>query len=267
MKSILFNRHLKPVWGDDREVTLVNRGILERKPILRRLIQSYYEEMLAMRVPGPALELGAGGGFMKVLAADVITSDMFPVPGLDLVCDGTALPFADGSLRNILLRGVLHHIHDPITFFEECRRVLAVGGRIIINDPVITPFSYLINRFVHFEYCDPNADWRFKRGQPLMDCNLAMASIIFERKSDEFRRLFPEFEIIHTRRHDFMLYLLTGGYSFPALIPNWAFPLAQGVEWILSPLHSLLANIIFIVIEKKAQAVTRSSGQRGTLAS
>ncbi|MEE1563081.1 MAG: hypothetical protein V1253_07745, partial [Alphaproteobacteria bacterium] len=60
--KFLFNKKLKKVWGDDREVTLVNQEILNNKPVFRKLIAEYYREMAAaLQEGGPTLEIGSGG--------------------------------------------------------------------------------------------------------------------------------------------------------------------------------------------------------------
>ncbi|MDP7045279.1 MAG: class I SAM-dependent methyltransferase [Alphaproteobacteria bacterium] len=250
--KFLFNKKLKKVWGDDLEVTLVNQEILNNKPVFRKLIAEYYREMAAaLQEGGPTLEIGSGGGFFHEHHPHAISSDMLQIPGIDVVCDATQLPFRESSLKNIVMRGVLHHIYDPILFFEECERVLAEGGRVIINDPYISPFSHFIYKYIHFEFCDPEADWKFDRGQPLMDCNLALATIIFKKRLADFKQRLPRLKIVRTNYHTFFIYLLTGGYSYPALIPSWMFEPVMAVERLLKPLRMLLSSTLFIVLEKR----------------
>ena len=208
----------------------------------------------ALQEGGPTLEIGSGGGFFREYHPHSITSDILQVPGIDVVCNATQLPFREGSLKNIVLRGVLHHIHDPILFFEECVRALADGGRIIINDPYISPFSYFIYKYITFEFFDPKADWKFDKGQPLMDCNSAMATIIFKKRLAEFKKRLPRLKIVHTNYHTFFIYLLTGGYSYPALIPSWMFGPVMAIERLLKPLRMLLSSVLFIVLEKSGDA-------------
>ena len=247
-----FNKRLKEVWGDETKITLINREIIKEKPVLKRLLLSYYQEMISFLNPdGPTLEIGSGGGFLKECFPQAITSDVLPLPGVDIICDATDMGFKNGSIGNILLRGVLHHINDPMKFFEECNRVLCQGGRVIINDPYISPFSYFINKYLHFEPCDLTADWKFEKGKPLMDCNLAMGTIIFKKRISEFREKYPQLKIIHTNYHSFFIYLLSGGYSYPSFIPTWSFNFFMGIEKLLDPFRLLLANIVFIVIEKE----------------
>jgi ubiquinone/menaquinone biosynthesis C-methylase UbiE len=45
------------------------------------------------------------------------------------------LPFEDGSFDHVLVRDVVHHLEEPERFVEECRRVLARGGRIDLLEP------------------------------------------------------------------------------------------------------------------------------------
>lgn len=250
-----FNKKLKEKWGDDLEVTLVNQETLNNKPVFRKLMSEYYQEITyALQEGGLTLEIGSGGGFFREYHPHVITSDILQVPGVDVVCNSTQLPFREGSLKNIVMRGVLHHIYDPILCFEECERTLAVGGRIIMNDPYISPFSHFIYKYISFEFFDPNADWKFERGQPLMDCNLAMGTIIFKKRLDDFKKRFPQLKIAHTNYHTFFIYLLTGGYSYPSLIPKWMFGPVMTIERFLKPLRMLLSSILFIVLEKSGDA-------------
>ncbi len=248
-----FNKKLEKVWGDDYKVTLINKEIINSKPALKKLLNRYYEEMFTLMKPGgKSLELGSGGGFIKELRPDIITSEIIDIPGVDLVCDATEAPFNDGELTNIMMRGVLHHIHDPIRFFKECSRILKPGGRIIINDTIVTPFSYVIYKYLHFEHFDYTADWKFKKGQPLMDCNLALPSIIFKKKYNDFIEMFPEFSVTYKEYHTYFIYLLMGGYSYPSLVPGWAFDMFMKFEALLFPARKILANMVTIVIEKKS---------------
>ncbi len=50
-------------------------------------------------------------------------------------------PLADGSVSNIVLFDVLHHIEFPVLFLDEASRALRPGGRVIFSEPAITPVS------------------------------------------------------------------------------------------------------------------------------
>ncbi len=46
----------------------------------------------------------------------------------------THMPFADGSVRSVVLNQVLHHAGQPIEILKEIRRILEPGGLLILAD-------------------------------------------------------------------------------------------------------------------------------------
>ena len=87
-----------------------------------------------------------------------------------------------------------------------------------------------------------------------MDCNTAMATIIFKKRLADFKERFPQLKIVHTNYHTFFIYMLTGGYSYPTFIFSWMFGPVMAIERLLSPLRMLLSTVIFIVLEKNGDA-------------
>lgn len=57
--------------------------------------------------------------------------------------DGTALPFADGSVDWVWCGDVLHHILDTGRALAEFVRVLRPGGRIVIKESQVPPAMFL----------------------------------------------------------------------------------------------------------------------------
>ncbi|MGI5211948.1 class I SAM-dependent methyltransferase [Plantactinospora sp. CA-290183] len=56
-------------------------------------------------------------------------------PGVSrVVASATGLPFATGSFDRIVTTRVLSHVQDPDLFVAEARRVLTVGGSLIVSD-------------------------------------------------------------------------------------------------------------------------------------
>ena len=45
------------------------------------------------------------------------------------------LPFENASFDHLLVRDLVHHLEEPVRFIDECRRVLAKGGRIDVLEP------------------------------------------------------------------------------------------------------------------------------------
>jgi SAM-dependent methyltransferase len=72
---------------------------------------------------------------------------------LDLQCDlSRALPLGDGRFDTALLSDVLEHVADPQALCLEVARVLAPGGRLLMN----TPFFYWVHEEPHdyFRYTE-----------------------------------------------------------------------------------------------------------------
>jgi SAM-dependent methyltransferase len=46
-----------------------------------------------------------------------------------------ALPFRAGVFDHVIVRDVVHHVPDPRALIDECRRVLAPGGRLDVLEP------------------------------------------------------------------------------------------------------------------------------------
>lgn len=85
-------------------------------------------------VGGPLLGLDLTAGMLRTAAA---THD-----GLLLVQgDGFNLPFASRSIDLVTSAQALHHIHEPVPFLREMRRVAAAEGRVLVVDQ-LGPESY-----------------------------------------------------------------------------------------------------------------------------
>lgn len=66
---------------------------------------------------------------------DALATDLFPSPWIDQTENAYALSFADGSVSNLILVDVWHHLQYPGTALAEFHRVLGPGGHLIIFDP------------------------------------------------------------------------------------------------------------------------------------
>ena len=90
---------------------------------------------------GPAewrLNLGCGGkrldGFVGV--------DRFPTPAVDVLADlGATLPFADGTVAEVMLDNVIEHMPDIPALMREMHRICRHDARIVIRTPHFTSLS------------------------------------------------------------------------------------------------------------------------------
>ncbi len=231
------------------------RQIIEKKKSLQLYyLETYqkYQNCLNRCPPqGVALELGSGGGFVKQVLPEVITSDLIPYEGVDQVIDATHLNFADQSLRAIFLSNVFHHIPDVEAFLKEANRCLLPEGRIFISDPYYGRLSSWIYQYLHHEPFDPDAkSWSFKSSGPLSDANGALAWIVFQRDLSRFTKTFPQLKLVHFQPHSPLRYWLMGGLKRWNLLPKSLFKIATRLDNSLVRLSPHFASFVDIELVK-----------------
>ncbi len=229
--------------------------IWEKKPILRALYTRWYQEITKQLRPGNTLELGGGSGNFKEFAPNVTSTDIVPLPWIDVVADAQDLPFEDQSFDNIVMFDVLHHIENVSLFFNEALRVLRPGGRVAMMEPYISLASWPVYHFLHPEPVDFTQDpleWiEPSPERKPFDANQAFANILFERKFRKFRRRYPQLVKVYHRRMAFFAYPLSGGFEKPSLLPMPLLKPVLMLENALSFMSFFLAFRILVVLEKR----------------
>lgn len=232
------------------------RQRIEAKPALRRLYAEIYARYAACLrecpATGLAVELGSGGGFVKQVLPEVVTTDVIAYAGVDRVVDATAMPFEAGSVRALFLLNVLHHVPDAGAFLHEAERVLAVGGRVLIVDQYPGWIGGFVYRHLHHEPFDAAAqDWRFPSSGPLSDANGAMAWIVFERDRRRFEAEHARLELAAFERHTPLRYWLAGGLKRWSLLPGWLFAPATWLDRGLLALSPRFASFVTIELVRR----------------
>lgn len=245
------NSHL-----DLPETTLQHREIILSKPFLKRIYVDWYNAFKSYceknAANGKIVEIGSGGGFLKEIYPEVITSDIMPLSVCDMQFSAEAMPFEDHSLKAIFMLNVLHHIPNNEQFFSEAQRTLTKGGFIYMIEPATTWFSKIIYKNFHHEPFDETVkEWKFASKGPLSDANGALPFIIFQRDYEKFKQLFPELELIAFQYHTPLKYLLSGGLSKPSLVPYFLYGFLTFTEKLLSFLFPKFALFQTIIVRKK----------------
>lgn len=234
---------------------LRNKHAWESKRLLRVIYGSFYNQIVALidpRLNGKIVELGSGVGNLKSAIPNAICTDLFPNPWLDTVCSAYAMPFENGSVSHLVLFDVFHHLERPNAFFKEARRVLTEGGHIIIFEPYISAVSMAIYGLLHHEPVAWNASINFSDNAPLEDRYYAAqgnATRLFFRTETE--KWLGGWEVFHKQQIVSFSYLLSGGYSKPAMYPETALPLMQKIDAMLSQLPLLFAARCLIGLTPK----------------
>ncbi|HUI75995.1 MAG TPA: class I SAM-dependent methyltransferase [Candidatus Acidoferrum sp.] len=209
---------------DSPEVTRRRKQIIASKPFLKAIYDEWYR-MLARELPsgeGSILELGSGAGYCSKFIPGLVTSELFVCPGIRIVADALRLPFVKNSLRAIVMTDVLHHIPQVRLFFAGASRCLRPGGKILMIEPWVTPWSRFVYARIHHEpFCPGATTWEFNSNGPLSDANTALPWIIFERDRNEFENEFPEFSIETIRPFMPFRYIVSGGVGMRSLMPEF----------------------------------------------
>ncbi len=241
-----------PTSADERLAR--HREVWESKPLLRELYGEWFEMIASHLGPGSTVEIGSGPSRFAEFQKEVITTDIVSVPWIDLVMDAARIPLKDNSVGNLVMLDVFHHIENPGNFLDEAERVLSPGGRVIMVEPYVSPFSYLVYNFIHEEAVNMKED-PFTPAEPSgqslpFDGNGALPTLTFWRRADRFKERWPGLEISRKELFSFILYPLSGGYGFPGLIPRGCVPLVRLIEKSLRPFSRLLSFRTLVVLNK-----------------
>lgn len=212
------------------------------------------------------MELGSGGGFLRDVIPQAITSDVVASPYVDTVFSALDMPFPDGLVDAFFAVDVFHHLGDAGRFLVEVERCLRPGGKLLMIEPANTLWSRFVYRWLHHEPFDTKAGWRLPAGGGrLSGANGALPWIVFARDRDRFSRMFPRLRIETFAPHTPFAYLASGGLSAPAFLPGPLYPVIRGVERLLSPFDGLWGMFVTIEIVKAegAPGSFLATGDRG----
>lgn len=250
----MFKKYQIPYHLDDPRTTIEHRNIILNKPFLKRWYHDFYKMFIARlreHKNGKIVEIGSGGGFLKEVYPNAITSDILQLPNVDQVFSAEDMPFKNEELSGIVMLNVFHHIPNPHLFLKEAERTLLPGGKIIMVEPANSALGRFIYKRFHHEPFDENGPREIKAGNPLSHSNQALPYIYFERDIDLFKKEYPSLKIVSVKYHSPFSYVISGGVSRSAMLPYFMYPLVKAGEWLLSPLSRQLGLFCTIEVEKK----------------
>lgn len=238
---------------DHPEAARRRRELLRARRGLAAIYRSWYDRVAGALPPPPGrvLELGSGGGFLAERVPEAITSELMPLPGVDLRLDAAALPVRPGSLRALVLIEVFHHLPRPRALLAEAARAVRPGGVVAMVEPWVTAWSRRVYR-LHPEPFDPDAPaWEAAPGGPLSGANIALPWIVFARDRRRFESEFPCWRLETVEPFLPFGYLVTGGLSLRAGAVRWTAPLVRRLERI-GGLDRRLGMFAWIVLRRTA---------------
>jgi SAM-dependent methyltransferase len=228
MISFLLNSELRSVWNnrDEAKLLAAYERVWDRKRILRKLYETWYEMLFEELRPGITLEIGAGtGNFKRWLAARgqrCWTLDILAGKHVDVQADALHLPFRQGKLSNIVMVDTLHHIASPFTFLRNACRLLSQDGRILFVEPFVSVWGRFVYRYFHHERVDFSVE-ESDLAKRAWNGNAAIPHPVL---SGDNRRRLP-LTIAKLQYCEFLSYPLSGGFSYRSLLPT---PLLIGLH-------------------------------------
>jgi len=239
---------------DATQTIILHSKIIQKNIFLKNIYTDFYmvfrDSLLGLPKRSKLVELGSGGGFLKKIIPDVITSDVIKLPNVDLHLSATHMPFKNESVDRFFMLNVIHHVHDARLFFKEVTRCLKRNGKLIAIEPANTVWSRFINKHFNYEDFDPQGDWVFKSQNPLLDANGALPWIIFVRDRKKFEKLFPYLKIRKIILHTPIRYLVSGGLSYRPFLPSWTYPIVKTIEELVRQVSNYIGMYYTIEIEK-----------------
>src|SRR5215207_8049592 len=234
-----------------------NHEYWNRKPILRTLYGDFYRliaKNLSNLPESKIVELGSGLGNIHEFIPTCLRTDLFPNPWIDQIENAYQLSFPDGSISDLILTDVFHHLKYPGTALREFSRVLPKGGRVIMLEPGMSALGWLVYGVLHEEpiAVTKKIEWEAPVGwsPDQVDFYAAQgnASRIFVGKG--FRDQLTGWKKMETQRLSTIAYAASGGFSKPQLYPTAALPLMRNLERLLDRFPLLFATRLLVILEK-----------------
>jgi SAM-dependent methyltransferase len=234
--------------------------------VLRDVYAVWFDRLLAALGPSSdVLEVGAGPGFLsrharaRARAGTWLAADLVPARWNDLAADAMRLPFRAAAFDAIAAVDLVHHLAQPAGFFEEARRVLRPGGRVVAVEPWITPLAFPVYRWLHQEGCRPGLDpWQpFGASAPgakdPFEGDAAVVwSLVRKTTAEQWRRL--GFDAPRVTVLNGFAYLPTLGFRPGSLLPRRLAPLLIGLDRFAAPLAPWTGMRVLAVWDSRKDA-------------
>lgn len=229
-----------------------------RKPLLQEIYRGFYLEIateLRRDLPGETVEIGSGIGNLKNVVPDAVATDLFPNPWLDRIENAYALSFPDGSIANLILFDVWHHLQYPGTALAEFHRVLTPGGRLVIFDPAMGLLGRIVYGLFHHEPLGLRDEicWWAPAGFSPDDMTYYAAQGNAQRVffSEEWVSRLRDWQVVRKRLLAAVSYVASGGFSGRQLYPRSLLPVFRAIDKIAGCVPALFATRSLVVLEKK----------------
>ena len=228
----------------------------EEKPLLREIYREFYRRISAARtttVPGITVEIGSGLGKIKDVVPECITTDLFPNPWLDRTENAYRLSFATGSVANLILFDVWHHLEFPGIALQEFCRVLVPGGHLILFEPAAGFLGRQIYGRFHKEPLGLQEPMRWDEKPPedfetRYYAAQGNAWRLFHQ--GEYQDQLRSWKTLSVTYPLGLAYAGSGGFSGPQLYPQFLGGAIRALDAAASRMPNLFAIRMLVVLER-----------------
>ena len=242
---------------DHKKIDYKNRKIYQNKDLIKIIYNNYYKNIkknIYLSDKKKILELGSGGGNIKKVIKECITSDQFKNKNIDRIENIYKINFKKNSISNIILIDVFHHLQFPSLALKEIHKVLIKNGRIIMIEPAMGFIPRIVYKIFHYE---PNGfNLRIKWNN--IPKKIPSSNKYFAAQSIPWRAFFlkelnlkSKYSIKSIKPFSDFAFLLSGGYSYKALYPKILYSLIKLIDKILTSISiRIFSARMLIVLEK-----------------
>ena len=240
-----------------KKIDSENRKTYQNKDLIKIIYNNYYKkikENIYLSDKKKILELGSGGGNIKKIIQNCITSDQFKNENIDRIENIYKINFKKNSVSNIILIDVFHHLQFPNLALKEIHRVLIKNGRIIMIEPAMGFIPRIIFKIFHYE---PNGfnlkiNWNhIPKKIPYLNQYFAAQSLPWRAFFLKELNLRSKYKIKLVEPFSDFGLLLSGGYSYKAFYPKFLYSLIKLIDKMLTCISiKIFSARMLIVLEK-----------------
>jgi SAM-dependent methyltransferase len=242
---------------DHKKIDYKNRKIYKNKDLIKIIYNNYYKiikKNIYISDKKKILELGSGGGNIKKIIKECITSDQFKNKNIDRIENIYKINFKNNSISNIILIDVFHHLQFPSLALKEIRRVLIKNGRVIMVEPAMGFIPRIVYKIFHYE---PNG-FNLKIKWNNIPKKIPSLNQYFAAQSMPWRAFFlkelnlkSKYKIKFIKPFSDFAFLLSGGYPYKALYPKILYSFIKLIDKILTSISiRIFSARMLIVLEK-----------------
>jgi len=242
---------------DHKKIDSKNRKTYQNKDLIKIIYNNYYKkikENIYTSNKKKILELGSGGGNIKKVIQNCITSDQFKNENIDRIENIYNINFKKNSISNIILIDVFHHLQFPGLALKEIHRVLIKNGRIIMVEPAMGFIPRTIYKIFHYEPngFDLKINWNdTPKRIPSLNQYFAAQSLPWRAFFLKELNLRSKYKIKLIKPFSDFAFLLSGGYSYKAFYPKFLYSLIKLIDKILTSISiKIFSARMLIVLEK-----------------